>query len=128
MPDVCVPARAGSFYRQNLIKGGDLTNAIVIVDREVQDGELDHLSQLLNKPKVSVNKSRGVLNNVDLHYPNEMARHKLLDLIGDLALIGRPIKAQILAARPGPRSECCPGQKNQKTDQIGQRRHSAIRS
>lgn len=90
-----------ALYRQNLIKGGDLTNAIVIVDREVKDGELDHLSQLLNKPKVSVDKSKGILNNVDLHYTNEMARHKLLDLIGDLALVGRPIKAQILAARPG---------------------------
>lgn len=88
-------------YRQNLIKGGDLTNAIVIVDRDVKDGELDYLADLLNKPKVSVNKKEGILNNLDLHYPNEMARHKLLDLIGDLALIGRPIKAQILAARPG---------------------------
>jgi UDP-3-O-[3-hydroxymyristoyl] N-acetylglucosamine deacetylase/3-hydroxyacyl-[acyl-carrier-protein] dehydratase len=90
-----------ALYQQNLIKGGDLTNAIVIVDREVKEGELDYLSKLLNKPKVEVNESRGILNNVDLHYPNEMARHKLLDLVGDLALVGRPLKAQILAARPG---------------------------
>lgn len=88
-------------YKQNLIKGGDLTNAIVIADREVKDGELDYLADLLKKPKVSVDESKGILNNLDLHYPNEMARHKLLDMIGDLALIGRPIKAQILAARPG---------------------------
>ena len=88
-------------YKQNLIKGGDLTNAIVIVDRDVREGELDYLADLLNKPKVSVNKKEGILNNLDLHYPNEMARHKLLDLVGDLALVGRPIKAQILAARPG---------------------------
>jgi UDP-3-O-[3-hydroxymyristoyl] N-acetylglucosamine deacetylase / 3-hydroxyacyl-[acyl-carrier-protein] dehydratase len=88
-------------HKQDLIKGGDLTNAIVIVDRDVQENELDYLAKLLNKPKVSVNESRGILNNVDLHYPNEMARHKLLDLIGDLALVGRPLKAQILAARPG---------------------------
>ncbi|GAB3168305.1 bifunctional UDP-3-O-[3-hydroxymyristoyl] N-acetylglucosamine deacetylase/3-hydroxyacyl-ACP dehydratase [Telluribacter humicola] len=88
-------------HSQNLIKGGDLNNAIVIVDREVKDDELDHLAKLLNKPKVSVNESKGILNNVDLHYPNEMARHKLLDLIGDLALVGRPLKAQILAARSG---------------------------
>ncbi|WP_128544315.1 bifunctional UDP-3-O-[3-hydroxymyristoyl] N-acetylglucosamine deacetylase/3-hydroxyacyl-ACP dehydratase [Larkinella soli] len=88
-------------YKQDLIKGGDLTNAIVIVDREVRDGELDYLAELLNKPKVSVNKKEGILNNLDLHFPNEMARHKLLDLVGDLALVGRPIKAQILAARPG---------------------------
>lgn len=90
-----------ALYKQNLIKGGDLTNAIVIVDREVKEGELDYLSKLLDKPKVEVNESRGILNNVDLHYPNEMARHKLLDLVGDLALVGRPLKAQILAARPG---------------------------
>jgi len=90
-----------TLYKQNLIKGGDLTNAIVIVDREVQDGELDYLADLLNKPKVSVNKREGILNNLELHYPNEMARHKLLDLVGDLALVGRPLKAQILAARPG---------------------------
>lgn len=90
-----------ALYKQNLIKGGDLSNAIVIVDRKVEEGELDHLAELLNKPKISVNKDEGILNNLDLHYPNEMARHKLLDMIGDLALIGRPIKAQILAARPG---------------------------
>ena len=90
-----------ALYKQNLIKGGDLTNAIVIVDREIKEGELDYLAKLLDKPKVEVNESRGILNNVDLHYPNEMARHKLLDLVGDLALVGRPLKAQILAARPG---------------------------
>jgi UDP-3-O-[3-hydroxymyristoyl] N-acetylglucosamine deacetylase/3-hydroxyacyl-[acyl-carrier-protein] dehydratase len=88
-------------HKQNLIKGGDLTNAIVIVDREVEEGQLDYLAELLNKPKIEVNKDRGILNNVELHFPNEMARHKLLDLVGDLALIGRPLKAQILAARPG---------------------------
>lgn len=88
-------------YKQNLIKGGDLTNAIVIVDRDVREGELDYLADLLHKPKISVNKQEGILNNLELHYPNEMARHKLLDMVGDLALIGRPIKAQILAARPG---------------------------
>lgn len=90
-----------ALYKQNLIKGGDLTNAIVIVDRQVKEGELDYLAELLDKPKVSVDESRGILNNVDLHFPNEMARHKLLDLVGDLALVGRPLKAQILAARPG---------------------------
>lgn len=88
-------------YKQNLIKGGDLSNAIVLVDREVKDGELDYLSELLNKPKVEVNHSGGILNTTQLHFPNEMARHKLLDVLGDLALIGRPLKAQILAARPG---------------------------
>ncbi len=90
-----------ALYKANLIKGGDLTNAIVIVDREIEDGELDYLSKLLNKPTIGVNHKVGVLNNLELHYPNEMARHKLLDVVGDLALVGRPIKAQILAARPG---------------------------
>ncbi|OIN58997.1 bifunctional UDP-3-O-[3-hydroxymyristoyl] N-acetylglucosamine deacetylase/3-hydroxyacyl-ACP dehydratase [Arsenicibacter rosenii] len=90
-----------ALYKQNLIKGGDLTNAIVIVDREVEEGELDYLATLLNKPKVGVNRKEGILNNLELHYPNEMARHKLLDMVGDLALVGRPIKGQILAARPG---------------------------
>lgn len=87
-------------YKNNLIKGGDLNNAIVVVDRVVKDEELDYLASLFNKPKVEV-KKEGILNNVDLRHSNEPARHKLLDVVGDLALVGRPIKAQILAARPG---------------------------
>jgi len=87
-------------YQKNLIKGGDLNNAIVVVDRVVEDHELDNLAKLFNKPKVEV-KKEGILNNVELRYQNEPARHKLLDLMGDLALAGRPLKAQILAARPG---------------------------
>jgi UDP-3-O-[3-hydroxymyristoyl] N-acetylglucosamine deacetylase/3-hydroxyacyl-[acyl-carrier-protein] dehydratase len=86
--------------KHNLIKGGDLNNAIVIVDRVVEDHELEHLASLFNKPKVEVRKE-GILNNVELRFQNEPARHKLLDLVGDLALIGMPIKAQIMAARPG---------------------------
>lgn len=87
-------------HKQNLIKGGDLNNAIVVVDRVVEDDELEHLASLFNKPKVEVQKE-GILNNVELRYKNEPARHKLLDLLGDLALAGRPLRAQILAARPG---------------------------
>ncbi|MCF6360325.1 MAG: bifunctional UDP-3-O-[3-hydroxymyristoyl] N-acetylglucosamine deacetylase/3-hydroxyacyl-ACP dehydratase [Cyclobacteriaceae bacterium] len=87
-------------HKNNLIKGGDLNNAIVVVDRVVKEDELDHLAELFNKPKVEV-KKEGILNNVDLRYKNEPARHKLLDVVGDLALVGKPIKAQILAARPG---------------------------
>ena len=87
-------------YKNNLIKGGDLNNAIVVVDKKVEDGELDYLADLFNKPRVEV-KSEGILNNVELRYKNEPARHKLLDMVGDLALVGRPLKAQILAARPG---------------------------
>lgn len=87
-------------HKNNLIKGGDLNNAIVVVDRVVEDHELESLAALFNKPKVEV-KKEGILNNVELRYRNEPARHKLLDVMGDLALVGRPIKAQILAARPG---------------------------
>lgn len=84
----------------NLIKGGDLNNAIVFVDRLIGQEELDHLARVFNKPRVEVLRE-GILNNVELHYPNEPARHKLLDVIGDLALVGMPIKAHIIATRPG---------------------------
>ncbi|WP_448518802.1 bifunctional UDP-3-O-[3-hydroxymyristoyl] N-acetylglucosamine deacetylase/3-hydroxyacyl-ACP dehydratase [Rhodoflexus sp.] len=87
-------------YKNNLIKGGDLNNAIVIVDRVVKDEELEHLAKLFNKEKVEI-KQEGILNNIELRYKNEPARHKLLDLVGDLALVGKPLRAQILAARPG---------------------------
>ena len=87
-------------YKNNLIQGGDLNNAIVIVDRLVKDHELDSLAKLFNKPKIEI-KKEGILNNIDLRYKNEPARHKLLDMMGDLALAGKPIKGQILAARPG---------------------------
>lgn len=87
-------------YKNNLIKGGDLNNAIVIVDRVVEPSELDNIARMLGKPTVEV-KKEGILNNIELRYNNEPARHKLLDIVGDLALAGRPLKAQILAARPG---------------------------
>lgn len=86
--------------RHNLIKGGDMDNAIVIMDRQVSQEELDRLAELFNKPKIKV-KPEGVLNNIDLHFPNEPARHKLLDLIGDLSLIGMPFKGKVIAQRPG---------------------------
>lgn len=87
----------------NLIKGGDLDNAIVLVDRpEVAQEELDRLAKLLGKDKLQVSiDGIGVLNSTKLQYENEPARHKLLDIVGDLALVGKPIKAHILAARPG---------------------------
>jgi UDP-3-O-[3-hydroxymyristoyl] N-acetylglucosamine deacetylase/3-hydroxyacyl-[acyl-carrier-protein] dehydratase len=84
----------------NLIKGGDLNNAIVLVDRPVSQVELDRLAAVFHKPSVEV-KQDGILNTLDLHFQNEPARHKLLDMIGDLALVGMPIKGQIMAARPG---------------------------
>jgi UDP-3-O-[3-hydroxymyristoyl] N-acetylglucosamine deacetylase/3-hydroxyacyl-[acyl-carrier-protein] dehydratase len=89
-----------ALYKQNLIRGGDLSNAIVVVDRVVSEDELSELATMLGKPKVAV-KKEGILNNVDLRHKNEPARHKLLDMVGDLALVGRPLKGQILAARPG---------------------------
>jgi UDP-3-O-[3-hydroxymyristoyl] N-acetylglucosamine deacetylase/3-hydroxyacyl-[acyl-carrier-protein] dehydratase len=84
----------------NLIKGGDLDNAIVIVDKVVGQEKLDELAILFNKPKVQV-KERGFLNNTQLRFQNEPARHKLLDIVGDFALVGTPLKMHILAARPG---------------------------
>jgi len=89
--------------QNNLIKGGDVDNAIVIVDRKVSQEELDRLADLFNKPHVKV-QPEGILNNVDLRYSNEPARHKLLDLMGDLALVGRLFKAKIIATRPGHQS------------------------
>ncbi|MFI5148427.1 MAG: bifunctional UDP-3-O-[3-hydroxymyristoyl] N-acetylglucosamine deacetylase/3-hydroxyacyl-ACP dehydratase [Bacteroidia bacterium] len=89
-----------ALLKHNLIKGGDLNNAIVLVDKPITDETLLHLRKVFNKPDVDV-KGRGVLNNTQLHYYNEPARHKLLDIVGDLALIGVPLKAHILAARPG---------------------------
>jgi UDP-3-O-[3-hydroxymyristoyl] N-acetylglucosamine deacetylase/3-hydroxyacyl-[acyl-carrier-protein] dehydratase len=86
--------------KNNLIKGGDVDNAIVIVDRKVSQEELDRLADLFNKPHIKV-QPEGILNNVDLRFSNEPARHKLMDLIGDLALVGRWFKAKIIATRPG---------------------------
>ncbi len=84
----------------NLIKGGDLNNAIVFVNRTVSQEELDKLAELFDKPKIRV-KPNGILNNLDLVFQNEPARHKLLDVIGDLSLLGRPIKGRVTAYRPG---------------------------
>lgn len=84
----------------NLIKGGDVSNAIVVVDKVVSDKELERLAKVFNKTTIEV-KHEGILNNIQLHFPNEPARHKLLDVVGDLALIGYPIKAHIIANRPG---------------------------
>jgi UDP-3-O-[3-hydroxymyristoyl] N-acetylglucosamine deacetylase/3-hydroxyacyl-[acyl-carrier-protein] dehydratase len=87
-------------FEQNLIKGGDLDNAIVIADRKVNQDELDRLAKKLGKPSVKVEKE-GVLNTVKLQFKNEPARHKLLDVIGDVALLGSPIQGKIVATKPG---------------------------
>ncbi|TAG09486.1 MAG: bifunctional UDP-3-O-[3-hydroxymyristoyl] N-acetylglucosamine deacetylase/3-hydroxyacyl-ACP dehydratase [Sphingobacteriia bacterium] len=84
----------------DLIKGGDINNAIVVVDKPVTDKEMTRLAKVFKRDKIEV-KSEGYLNNLELRFPNEPARHKLLDVVGDLALIGYPIKARIIANRPG---------------------------
>jgi UDP-3-O-[3-hydroxymyristoyl] N-acetylglucosamine deacetylase/3-hydroxyacyl-[acyl-carrier-protein] dehydratase len=84
----------------NLIKGGDLNNAIVIIDKEINQDELNRLADLFDHKRVEV-KPQGILNNLDLHFDNECARHKLLDVIGDLALCGKHIKGRIIATKPG---------------------------
>lgn len=89
-----------ALYQHNLIKGGDLSNAIVFVDKVLPEAELSRLAALLNKPAVEV-KSEGMLNNVDLRFKNEPARHKLMDMVGDFALLGCYLKAQVTAERPG---------------------------
>lgn len=101
------PSRTFVFFHElefllknNLIKGGDLENAIVIMENPVPQEELDRIADLFNKPHVKV-KPEGVLNNVDLYYTNEPARHKLLDIMGDIGLIGRPVKGRIIAKKPG---------------------------
>ncbi|MCS6930013.1 MAG: bifunctional UDP-3-O-[3-hydroxymyristoyl] N-acetylglucosamine deacetylase/3-hydroxyacyl-ACP dehydratase [Saprospiraceae bacterium] len=83
-----------------LIKGGDLDNAIVIVDRIMDPADLERLARKMGKPSVKV-ESEGVLNTVKLRFSNEPARHKLLDVIGDLALVGKPIQGKIVATKPG---------------------------
>ncbi|MFN5335105.1 MAG: bifunctional UDP-3-O-[3-hydroxymyristoyl] N-acetylglucosamine deacetylase/3-hydroxyacyl-ACP dehydratase [Bacteroidota bacterium] len=101
------PCRTFSFFHElefllnnNLIKGGDLNNAIVVVDKPVSETQLDNLAKSFGKEKFAVT-SEGYLNNLQLRFPNEPARHKLLDLVGDLALVGYPVKAHIIANRPG---------------------------
>ena len=85
-----------------LIKGGAADNAIVMVDTELSEDDKDNLAAAFNREKSELEKiGIGILNNVSLQFENEPARHKLLDIIGDLALVGRPIRGHILAARPG---------------------------
>ncbi len=100
----CFLSEVEELADQGLIKGGDVDNAVVIIDKNADDNELEKLrTKLKIKEKVNLGKN-GILNNKELRFKNEPARHKLLDLLGDLALIGAPLKAQILAARPGHRS------------------------
>jgi len=89
-----------TLLENGLIKGGDLNNAIVYVDKPLAESNMDILKKAFNKDSISV-KANGILDNLDLHYPNEAARHKLLDVIGDLALIGMKIRGKVIAEKPG---------------------------
>ncbi len=101
------PCRTFSFFHElewllanNLIKGGDINNAIVVVDKPITDDQVKRISKVFKKNDVKVS-DEGILNNLKLRFPNEPARHKLLDVVGDLALVGFPFKAHIIANRPG---------------------------
>ncbi|RRJ93370.1 bifunctional UDP-3-O-[3-hydroxymyristoyl] N-acetylglucosamine deacetylase/3-hydroxyacyl-ACP dehydratase [Flavobacterium macacae] len=89
-----------ALLENGLIKGGDLNNAIVYVDKEISESTMASLKVAFGKEKIEV-KPNGILDNLTLHYPNEAARHKLLDVVGDLALIGTRIKGKVIANKPG---------------------------
>ncbi len=101
------PCRTFCFFHEleflvsnHLIKGGDINNAIVVADKPVTTEQVERISKIFNKKDVQVSEA-GILNNLTLRFPNEPARHKLLDVVGDLALVGYPFKAHIIANRPG---------------------------
>jgi len=105
--DEIASARTFSFLREleplldaGLIKGGDLNNAIVYVDQDIAPSTLDKLKKAFGRDDIDVT-NRGTLNNIELRFSNEAARHKLLDVIGDIALLGRPLKARLIATKPG---------------------------
>lgn len=105
--DEIASARTFSFLREleplldaGLIKGGDLNNAIVYVDQDIAPTTLDKLKKAFGRDDIDVT-NRGTLNNIELRFSNEAARHKLLDVIGDIALLGRPLKARLIATKPG---------------------------
>jgi len=106
-PDSIAASRTFVFVREiesllqsNLIKGGDLDNAIVIYDQKMEQREMNRIADTLNLPHINV-REFGYINNKPLVFPNEPARHKLIDVLGDIALIGKPIKGHIIATRPG---------------------------
>ncbi|SHJ02370.1 3-hydroxyacyl-[acyl-carrier-protein] dehydratase /UDP-3-O-[3-hydroxymyristoyl] N-acetylglucosamine deacetylase [Arenibacter nanhaiticus] len=89
-----------ALLENGLIKGGDLNNAIVYVDKEISEDTMKKLEKAFDKKKLSV-KPNGILDNLTLHHPNEAARHKLLDVVGDLALIGIRVRGKVIANKPG---------------------------
>ncbi|KAF2080834.1 bifunctional UDP-3-O-[3-hydroxymyristoyl] N-acetylglucosamine deacetylase/3-hydroxyacyl-ACP dehydratase [Flavobacterium sharifuzzamanii] len=111
-----------SLLEHGLIKGGDLNNAIVYVDKEISESTMANLKKAFGKEEISV-KPNGVLDNLTLHYPNEAARHKLLDVIGDLSLIGVRIQGKIIANKPGHFVNTQFAKKLAKIIKIEQRNH-----
>ncbi|MBO9584713.1 MAG: bifunctional UDP-3-O-[3-hydroxymyristoyl] N-acetylglucosamine deacetylase/3-hydroxyacyl-ACP dehydratase [Flavobacterium sp.] len=111
-----------SLLEHGLIKGGDLNNAIVYVDKEISESTMANLKKAFGKDEISV-KPNGVLDNLTLHYPNEAARHKLLDVIGDLSLIGVRIQGKIIANKPGHFVNTQFAKKLAKIIKIEQRNH-----
>ena len=97
----CFLSEVEQLWKAGLIKGGSLDNAVVVIDRDMSDGELNDLRKLFGINSNMVLSNNGILNGKELRYPNEQVRHKALDLIGDLALLGMPLKAHVMAARSG---------------------------
>ncbi|OXG07145.1 bifunctional UDP-3-O-[3-hydroxymyristoyl] N-acetylglucosamine deacetylase/3-hydroxyacyl-ACP dehydratase [Flavobacterium araucananum] len=114
-----------SLLENGLIKGGDLNNAIVYVDKEISEATMENLKKAFGKDKISV-KPNGVLDNLTLHYPNEAARHKLLDVVGDLSLIGVRIQGKIIANKPGHYVNTQFAKKLAKIIKIEQRNHVPV--
>ncbi|XDZ55483.1 bifunctional UDP-3-O-[3-hydroxymyristoyl] N-acetylglucosamine deacetylase/3-hydroxyacyl-ACP dehydratase [Flavobacterium tructae] len=114
-----------SLLEHGLIKGGDLNNAIVYVDKEISESTMANLKKAFGKDEISV-KPNGVLDNLTLHYPNEAARHKLLDVIGDLSLIGVRIQGKIIANKPGHFVNTQFAKKLAKIIKIEQRNHVPV--
>jgi UDP-3-O-[3-hydroxymyristoyl] N-acetylglucosamine deacetylase/3-hydroxyacyl-[acyl-carrier-protein] dehydratase len=107
---------------EGLIKGGDLNNAIVYVDKDISQSTMENLKVAFGKDHIAV-KPNGILDNLTLHYPNEAARHKLLDVVGDLALIGTRIKGKVIANKPGHFVNTQFAKKMSKIIKIEQRNH-----
>ncbi len=114
-----------SLLDEGLIKGGDLNNAIVYVDKEISEKTMKSLKVAFGKDEISV-KPNGILDNLNLHYPNEAARHKLLDVIGDLSLIGTRIQGKVIANKPGHFVNTQFAKKMAKIIKIEQRNHVPV--
>lgn len=114
-----------TLLNNGLIKGGDLNNAIVYVDKDISETTMENLKVAFGKETINV-KPNGILDNLTLHYPNEAARHKLLDVVGDLALIGTKIQGKVIANKPGHFVNTQFAKKMAKIIKIEQRNHVPV--